>query len=202
MKLEPSTLTSLALNELETSEAERLKTDPSIHEEIAAIRKIAFLIEKALAEEPMPVSRAPSRRNVWLVGAATAAAAALMVFALPHVIHRNGQESVSVLEDAFAESFSPGLDKNAIRQVVHAHLDEVRKCYEDQLKSNPSLSGKLLIRFILSEAGTVSEAAVKKSTIPSPAVSSCIVERVKMWTFPAAKGIVGVVEYPFEFSSK
>jgi hypothetical protein len=204
MKLEPSALTSFALNELENSaEAEHFKSDPAARLEIAEIRKLALLIEKALAEEPMPASRTPSKRNMWLVGAATAAAAALMIFALPHVVHKNGQESVSVVEDAFAESFSPGLNKDAIRQVVRSHLGEVRKCYEDQLKMNPSLSGKLLLRFALSDAGVVSEASVKKSTIPSEAVSSCILDRVKKWTFPAGvKGTVGVVEYPFEFSSK
>ncbi len=198
MKQEPSLVTSFALGEIEPSQSGHF--DSAAHMEVEEIRKAARLIERALAEEPMPISGAPSRKKTWLIGAASAAAAVLMVVALPH---KNSYESVSVVEDAFAESFSAGLDKEAIRQVVRSHLGEIKKCYEDQLPTDPSLSGKLLVRFTLSEAGVVSEALVKKSTLSSVLVPSCVVERVKTWGFPAGpNGVVGVVEYPFEFSSK
>lgn len=67
---------------------------------------------------------------------------------------------------------------------------------------NPELSGKVVVKFVISATGSVASATVTESTLDEPSVETCIVNKVKRWVFPepAGGGIV-VVNYPFIFSS-
>jgi hypothetical protein len=205
-------LTSFALNELEGLEAERcsllVEQDITARERVEDVRKVSTLIERALrmeAEGLPPMAKRPQGRILNLIAPLTAAAAAafVLVFGLPQLHQKKEGFSVTVETDAFAATFSPGVDKEAIRQIVQSHLQEVKKCYEDGLITQPSMAGKLLVHFSFGESGVVSEASVRKSTLGSPAVANCIADRVKSWKFPnAQKDVKAVVEYPFIFSAK
>lgn len=207
MKQAHENLVHFALNELDAHEAEdlakALKSDSLMASEVNEIRRVSHLMERALATEPMPAARSAPSQGLRLatILAATAAALALMIFALPRF--HAGERSVSVEEEAFAESFSPGLDREAIRQVVRSHLAELRTCYEEARKVNPSLAGKILVHFSIGADGTVPEAFIKHSTLGSPGAESCIADHVKSWKFSGVpKDGKAVVDYPFIFSSK
>src|ERR1700722_781499 len=103
MKQELSLLTSFALNELDGPESQEVASmldgDASARAEVADIRKMARLIEQALGEEAMPaIARSGKAARWWIGSAAAAAAAILMVFAFPHINHKNGVGEVSVEE--------------------------------------------------------------------------------------------------------
>lgn len=201
-------LTSFALNEIQGADAEetfrRVEEDPSAQKDVVEIRAFAALIEQALAlESDEPSMQKAPRRNLLkllypLAGAA--AAAFVLIFGLPQLRQKGEGYSVSVEADAFAATFSPGVDREVIRKVVQSHLQEIKKCYDDVLTTQPTAKGKVLVRFTYGAKGVVSEASIKESTVPSSAFSACIVDSVKSWKFPnAPNDVLAVVEYPFVF---
>jgi outer membrane biosynthesis protein TonB len=93
------------------------------------------------------------------------------------------------------------LDKDIIRRIVRAHINEVRYCYNQGLARDPSLSGKVSIQFTISTTGSVAVSKVADSTIADEGVSNCIAKAVKRWTFPKPTGGIVVVTYPFVLES-
>ena len=90
------------------------------------------------------------------------------------------------------------LDKEIIRRVIRAHMNEVRACYEQGLRRQPTLAGRVVVRFTISSIGTVSGATVQSSTLGNAQVEQCIVRTVERWRFPSAKGGgIVIVSYPF-----
>ncbi len=100
-----------------------------------------------------------------------------------------------------------GLSRAVIRGVIQEHVDEVRGCYEVALSTEPELTGRVIVSFIIISPGVVRSAAVAESTLPlSPltsAVHDCIVEAVRTWRFPEPEGgrVVGV-NYPFVLATE
>jgi TonB family protein len=92
-----------------------------------------------------------------------------------------------------------GLDKDLIRQVIHAHRSEVRYCYDLALTSNPQLRGKTAVKFVIGPSGAVSTASVSESTAHE--LDDCVSSRVRSWVFPKPPGGgTAIVTYPFVFN--
>jgi TonB family protein len=95
-----------------------------------------------------------------------------------------------------------GLAPEAIRRVVHRHLPEVRFCYEQGLQRNPSIEGRVTVRWIIGPDGRVQSSGLASSSVSSAQVESCIVSAVQRWTFPSPEGGGPVgVNYPFMLQS-
>ena len=92
------------------------------------------------------------------------------------------------------------LDPSAIAKVVKSRLTAVKECYERELKRNPQLAGKVVIRFTIEEDGRVAAVTVEESTLGDPAVGSCIVSRFERFRFPKPEGGAVTVSYPFIFT--
>lgn len=96
---------------------------------------------------------------------------------------------------------SDSIDKDVIRRIVRAHLNEVRYCYSKGLASNPDLKGRVMVKFKIAPTGSVVESEVDSQTLGDDTVASCISEAVKRWEFPKpAGGGDVVVSYPFVLS--
>jgi TonB family protein len=94
------------------------------------------------------------------------------------------------------------LDKDIIRRIVRAHLNEVRHCYNKGLTKDPGLAGTVTIGFTIDPSGNVSTASVKDDTVPDEDVGKCVAKAVKRWKFPKPLGGgMVVVRYPFTFSN-
>ena len=92
------------------------------------------------------------------------------------------------------------LSKDLIRRVIHAHRDQIRYCYEQELQSKPHLAGKISVKFVISAAGGVTTAKIEVSTMHNGSVEGCLVSRVRTWQFPKPKGGgIVIVTYPFVF---
>jgi hypothetical protein len=93
------------------------------------------------------------------------------------------------------------LDKSLIDAVIKRHMNQIRYCYQRELTKNPSLGGKIVIKFVIAKDGTVSKSDVKSSTMGNSAVESCIASRFMRFQFPEPKGGgIVIVSYPFIFS--
>lgn len=92
------------------------------------------------------------------------------------------------------------MDPELIRRVVRSHHDQLKYCYDNALTRNPKLTGKVSVRWIITEAGTVASSNVVNTTTNTPELDRCIAGRVLTWIFPKPKGGgVAVVTYPFVF---
>jgi TonB family protein len=90
------------------------------------------------------------------------------------------------------------LDKDIIRRIVRAHINEVRHCYNQGLSKDPNLKGRVAIQFTIGGSGKVPTAVVSQSTIKDASVGNCIAKAVRRWKFPKPRGGGSViVTYPF-----
>lgn len=98
-------------------------------------------------------------------------------------------------------SVSGKLDRDIIRRIVRHYLGSIRYCYERELRKDPTLSGKIAVRFTIAPSGRVSASRAVVST-GTPSLDACVVARFRRMRFPAPKGGgVVVVTYPIVFSS-
>jgi hypothetical protein len=93
------------------------------------------------------------------------------------------------------------LDKSLIDAVIKRNMAAIRYCYQRELTKNPSLGGKITVKFVIAADGTVSSATTKSTTMNNSAVESCINSRFMKFQFPQPKGGgVVIVSYPFIFA--
>jgi TonB family protein len=95
-------------------------------------------------------------------------------------------------------SVEGALDKPAVREVVKAHIDEIRECYNAELVEDESVAGRSIVTFVVQPDGGAIEVAVSESTMPAR-FDACMVKAVEAWSFPAADAETRVT-YPFDFS--
>ena len=81
---------------------------------------------------------------------------------------------------------------------IAKYLNQVRRCYEAELKNKPDLQGLVEMSFEINGTGKLNFSKVSKTTLLSPPVESCISSKMMDWQFPKPKGGVNVsVKYPF-----
>ncbi len=102
--------------------------------------------------------------------------------------------------DAAPEVDSADVDRNALARFIKARISAIQSCYERELKRNPTLKGKVVIRFAITPQGRAAEIDVEENTLGSDAVSSCIRTVIRSWVFPFKPDDSVMVSYPFVFT--
>jgi hypothetical protein len=92
------------------------------------------------------------------------------------------------------------LGADAIQRVVRANFGRFRLCYENGLRKNPTLQGRVTTRFLVARDGSVAYAADGGSDVPDASVVSCVVGAFSRLSFPEPAGGTVAVEYPIAFS--
>lgn len=106
-------------------------------------------------------------------------------------------ERVPIARQAKATVEGP-LDKDIIRRIVRAHINEVRYCYNEGLAEDPALAGRVVVAFTIGPKGSVTNSEVTSTDLADEGVAECISEAVARWKFPKSKGGEPVqVTYPF-----
>ncbi len=93
------------------------------------------------------------------------------------------------------------LDPGLIAKEVRARQGAIKACYERALKRNPTLTGKIVMHWTITAAGTVSGVDVEQDSLGDSEVGSCIKSLVARWRFPAPAGGSVDVSFPFVFQS-
>src|SRR5262249_57541504 len=73
------------------------------------------------------------------------------------------------------------------RRVVRSHHDQLKYCYDNALTRNPKLTGKVSVKLIITEGGTVASSNVVSSSTGTPELERCIPGRVLTRIFPNPK---------------
>lgn len=88
-----------------------------------------------------------------------------------------------------------GGDPAKVKDVISRYFGQVVACYEQRLKDNPSLGGRVEVSWTISR-GRVTTASVFANTTGDDALARCIVGKVRRWRFPSDLEPIDVV-FPF-----
>lgn len=98
-----------------------------------------------------------------------------------------------------AEIDSADVDQAKLGAFVRARMGLVKACYENALKRNPSLKGKISFRFTILETGALADIATAQNSLGSAEVAACIMNTMRSWRMPFKPSGPVTVEYPFVF---
>jgi Ca-activated chloride channel family protein len=99
-----------------------------------------------------------------------------------------------------AVSVSGRLPPEVIQRIVRQSFGRFRLCYENGLRSNPNLQGRVSVRFTIGADGNVSGTGNGGSDLPDGNVIACVVRGFGGLMFPAPEGGNVVVTYPIIFA--
>jgi TonB family protein len=98
-----------------------------------------------------------------------------------------------------AEVDSSDIDQGKLGAFVRARMGLIKACYENALKRNPSLKGKISIRFTILETGALADITTAQNSLGSAEVASCIMNTMRSWRTQFRPSGPVTVEYPFVF---
>jgi hypothetical protein len=106
-----------------------------------------------------------------------------------------GRTTVGSLED---ETGAGVFDSNLVVRQLRLRQSAIQRCYERELRNNPTLNGRVVTRFTIQPTGSVSGVSATENTTGSPAVAECVNNVVRGLRFsPGPEG--GAVTYSFPF---
>lgn len=98
------------------------------------------------------------------------------------------------------KDIGPSRTDEEIQIVFDRYKSALYRLYNRELRSDPSLRGKMVLRITIETDGHVSACSVKSSDLASPTLSGDIVERVLKFNFGPKEGVPAVtILYPIEF---
>jgi hypothetical protein len=92
------------------------------------------------------------------------------------------------------------LPPEVVQRIVRQNYGRFRMCYENGLRSNPNLTGRVTARFVIGREGAVTNASNGGSDIPDSGVTSCVVQAFYGISFPKPENGIVMVSYPIMFS--
>jgi hypothetical protein len=95
---------------------------------------------------------------------------------------------------------APSRTDEEIQIVFDRYKAALYRIYNRELRNDPSLRGKMVLRLTIEPDGHVSACAVKSTDLASPALSADVVERVLKFDFGAKPGVPSItIVYPIDF---
>ncbi|MCL2776953.1 MAG: AgmX/PglI C-terminal domain-containing protein [Polyangiaceae bacterium] len=92
------------------------------------------------------------------------------------------------------------LPPEVIQRIVRQNFGRFRLCYENGMRNNPNLEGRIAVRFVIDRSGAVSLTQDGGSSLPDQGVVSCVVRAFQNLSFPQPEGGIVTVIYPIIFS--
>lgn len=91
-------------------------------------------------------------------------------------------------------------DAALVQRQIKQRLKSITRCYESELRKNPSLAGKVSVTFTIQERGNVTNARATENTTGSPGVADCVTRTISRFRFnPGPDGGSVTFRYPFVF---
>jgi len=103
------------------------------------------------------------------------------------------------IDDSEFETESASVDKENLGKYIRMRIKSVQQCYEKELKRNPTLKGKIVVRFVITTQGRVGEVTIDQNTMGDENVAACIKALITRWTFPIKPEEDAPVSFPFVF---
>ncbi|NIT37008.1 MAG: AgmX/PglI C-terminal domain-containing protein [candidate division Zixibacteria bacterium] len=88
-----------------------------------------------------------------------------------------------------------------IANIVNQRKSGIEYIYKKYLKTNPTMEGKIVVRFTIAASGAVTACSKVSSTMANPAMEQEVCTRIMTWRFPRIDAGDVTVVYPFVFFS-
>jgi Ca-activated chloride channel family protein len=98
-----------------------------------------------------------------------------------------------------ATTVTGSLPPEVIQRIVRQNYGRFRLCYENGLRNNPNLQGKVSVRFVIARDGSVTNVGNAGSDLPDASVVACVMQSYRGLSFPQPEGGVVTVVYPILF---
>ena len=91
------------------------------------------------------------------------------------------------------------LQTSDVMTVVLNNKPAIVKCVNEQKKKDPSLSGKLVMRWTIQPSGKTTSVTCRTDEFRSTYMATCITGLIRSWTFPRHKKQGDPIDFPFTF---
>jgi hypothetical protein len=110
-------------------------------------------------------------------------------------IGRKGSISIALESPRVSGSGSNTMYRSTeeISKVISKHNAAIEYCYKRETKLNPNLKGNILVEFVIGMNGRVKRVHILSSTISSPVMIQCMVDRIRGWRFAPVTNDTGDV---------
>jgi hypothetical protein len=89
------------------------------------------------------------------------------------------------------------IDANRVASIIRGQLGGIKSCYERALRNNPTLAGRLEVRFTIGTTGRVTSSS-SSGLAAAPEVGQCVAQRIRGLVFPQPTD--GSVDFSFPFT--
>jgi tetratricopeptide (TPR) repeat protein len=110
--------------------------------------------------------------------------------------HRSAPPSVRM----GALNVNGSLPPEVIQRITRQNMGRFRLCYENGLRNNPNLQGRVAVRYVIGRDGSMISAQNGGSDLPDAGVVACVVQSFKGISFPMPESGVVTVVHPIVFS--
>lgn len=76
----------------------------------------------------------------------------------------------------------PTWDPAALQRVIHEHNAAIQDCYQQELKRQPSLRGRVIVRITIHPDGYVREVELVGTSLRDATVIECILGKIRQWS--------------------
>ena len=97
-------------------------------------------------------------------------------------------------------SVSGRIPPEVIQRIIRQNYGRFRACYETGLRNNPSLGGRVAVKFVVGRDGSVVSVGNGGSDLPDGGVVNCVVNSFRGLSFPAPDDGIVTVGYSIQFS--
>jgi hypothetical protein len=113
------------------------------------------------------------------------------------------ESSIGGLEESsrpLSDGLAPGRTDEEIQIVFDRYKAALYRIYNRELRKDPTLRGKILLRMSIEPDGAVSMCKVESTDLASPELVAKIVERIKRFNFGPKEGVLKMtILYPIDF---
>ncbi len=88
-----------------------------------------------------------------------------------------------------------------VYRIVSTYIGGLKYLYNNTLRKNPSLKGKITVKIVISQDGKVVKSEVISSTLGSPELEEAIINRIYRWRFSELNDVEDfTIDYTFDFA--
>lgn len=157
-----------------------------------------------LVDLPVPGQQppaAPSRGRARKAASESSAPAPKLD--LDDELDKLGSSSAPSDMSASGETGTSAKDRKAmVLQTISRNYPELKRCYNEGLKTNANMKGKVVMGWAMDPQGRVLDVQVQTSQLNNKSVEKCMVERLSSWRFPRQAKMQGAKDrmtYTFQF---
>jgi len=101
-----------------------------------------------------------------------------------------------------AAGAAPGLYRSnaSLLAVIQRYAAGIQYCYENELRRQPKLAGKLVVMITVAASGEVTDVHVVSDGLGSSKLSNCALSQIREWRFPPVPRGTTTFQTPFVFT--